>query len=118
MAKQESFKDAEANGHIKTLPEITETVVESKIPENITDNAEDFRLAIGRAQMDGLDYVEVSERLFNYLVKNQKTNYLTYGSPGIKVFKTGTRDQILREEKLNAEEFSAMEHKKRMEGKH
>lgn len=111
MAKffqKDTLKDAEALGQLASLPEAAELKDSTKEDEKVCSTPEDFRMAIGRAQMDGLDYVEVTDDLFSYLVKNQKTPYLTYGDPGIKVFKTGTRAQILQEESMNAEDHANM----------
>ena len=99
------FKESESRGHIKSLKAKKEDPVEvTPTSELAIDNPEDFRMAIGNAQMEGLDYIEVTEKLFSYLVKNNKTNYLTYGEPGIKVFKVGTREEIQRLENMSAEE--------------
>lgn len=111
MAKRTSlnpFKESEAKGEMHSMPELPEEIIDYKEPEKLCGTPEEFRTAVGRAQLDGLDYVEVTEELFNYLVKNQKTNYLTYGSPGIKVFKKGTREQLLREDLMKSEEWSTM----------
>lgn len=56
--------------------------------------------------------LEVTEELFGALTKGQKTNYLTYGSPGIKVFLAGTRAQIEIDEALPAEKTRDLEIKR------
>lgn len=103
--KDKDFANAEAAGHLKSMPMSKANMVEtSAYEEKVVDNPEDFRIAIGHAQMAGKDFVEVSEELFNYLVKNNPTEYITYGSPGVKVFKEGTRAKIESLERLSPEE--------------
>jgi hypothetical protein len=106
--KNDSFHDAEANGQIRTLPEVAtlDAITEPKL--EILDTADDFRTAIGNAQMEGIDHVIVTERLFKYLIKNQTTRYLTYGDPGVKVYKEGTKKECDKEDKMNAEAYGDM----------
>jgi hypothetical protein len=107
--KEKDFSLAEAAGHLKTMPVSKGNVVEDVIVDDVVvDNPEDFRMAIGRAQMAGRESIEVSEELFNYLVKNNQTEYLTYGSPGVKVYRAGTRDKIEKFEALNPDEQSRL----------
>lgn len=108
MSKQRQIdlKTAEALGQIKTLPETPELPMVEETEEAVIDNPQDFQIAIGNAQMDGADHIEVTERLFKHLIKGAKTKYITYGNPGIKVFMKGTRDKIEREESMNAEDYA------------
>lgn len=101
---QNVLKDAEAIGQIKSLPEVAVQPAVVEEASEVLDTPHDFQMAIGNAQMDGKEFVEVSEKLFKYLVKNNKTNYLTYGDPGVKVFKVGTREEIENEESMTAEQ--------------
>lgn len=107
----DEFGIAESLGQIKTMPEIDETVVAPKEEQKIIDSPEEFRLAIGQAQMEGEDSLEVGERLFKYLLKNSKSPYLTYGDPGIKVYLAGTREKYEREDAMNAEAFMELKAK-------
>jgi len=108
MAKKtmSSLETAEALGEIKTVPDL---VTAPDVPEEETlgviDDPQDFRVAVGNAQMEGHEYIEVSERLFNHLARKSKTAYLTYGEPGVKVFKVGTREEIEKIEKMSAENY-------------
>jgi len=122
MAKKQRLTDdfgiAESLGEIVTMPEINDEIVnpaQEGDQEAIIDNPHDFRMAIGRAAMDGEEYIEVSEKLFKYLLKNAKSPYLTYGDPGIKVFIAGTREEIEREEKMTAEQYAEYVGKKARE---
>lgn len=106
----ESFKRAEALKHIKTLPSVPLKKVIEVLPDEVVANPEDFQHAIGTAQMEKVDgtgkgYVIVSEKMFNYLVRNQVTPYLTYGDPGIKVYKEGTREHLESLERMTPEQY-------------
>ena len=107
MEKIKTFKDAEALGQVRSMPEVKESVMslEPIQSHDIIDTPDKFQQAIGNAQLDDLDYIEVEEKLFKHLVKNSKTEYLTYGKPGIKVFKRGTRDEILRKDEMSADRY-------------
>lgn len=103
--KAKEFQNAEAAGHIKTMPASKANIVETKEEDfKVIDNPTDFQYAVGNAQMSGRTYLEVSDELFNYLVKNNNTQYLTYGNPGIKIFKEGTMEKILAFESLSPDE--------------
>lgn len=105
--KDQSFKEAEALGKIKTLPKEKEEKVEAHPEQSIDviDTPDKFERAIGNAQLDGLDSIEVDEKLFKHLCKNSKTAYLTYGKPGIKVYLKGTRETNEQLEKMTADQF-------------
>lgn len=85
---------------------MSQTIKKEKEPTAL-DNYDDFNnavLEIHRTTSPGDEpCLEVSEKLFGALTRGQKTSYLTYGQPGIKVFKVGTQDQIEREEAMPAE---------------
>lgn len=111
----DEFGIAESLGEIVTMPEINEAVVETKEPPTVIDNPEEFRMAIGQAQMAGEEYIEVGEKLFKYLLKNSKSKYLTYGDPGVKVYLQGTREKYDKEDNMTAEQFAEYEGKKKRE---
>ena len=112
----DEFGIAESLGEITTMPEINEEVVKSEDEKSeIIDNPQDFRMAVGQAAMEGQEYIEVSEKLFKYLLKNSKSKYLTYGDPGIKVYLAGTREEIEREERMSAEQYAEYISKKARE---
>ena len=116
--QQKSFKESEAMGDIKTLPETVEAQEQAKLEQSIEmiDTPDKFASAIGNAQLDGLEYVEVEERLFKHLVKNSKTPYITYGKPGIKVYKRGTREELEKIDDMSAESYSTYLAKKTLDG--
>ena len=112
----DQFGIAESLGELHTMPEIDEKVIDPTQAPAIIDNPEDFRIAIGQAAMEGEDHVEVSEKLFKYLVKNSKTRYLTYGEQGIKVYKAGTKDENDKIDKMSAESYIEWEAKQKQAG--
>lgn len=73
------------------------------LTKKILNTPEEFRQAIHQCQMEGVKYLEVTEKLFKYLTRNQKTSYLTWGSPGVKVFVEGTRQKIEEVDNMGAE---------------
>lgn len=109
------FTKAEALGHIQTMPELTEATKVEVPKSDVIDNPEDFRMAIAEAQMAGADHVVVSERVLKYLLRGNKSESLTYGEPGIRVFLEGTKDEIERVERFSAEQYHE-HHIKKMRG--
>ncbi len=79
------------------------------------DSYKDFESAImeihSRSPHD--PHVVVSDRLFQALANGRATNYLTYGSPGVKVYKTGTKQVIDAEEAMGLTEFHELEIKRK-----
>lgn len=113
--EEKAFKKAEAIGQIKTMPKVKEVIPEAPLEQSeaIIDSPDKFQFAIGNAQMEGLDAIEVTEKLFKHLARNSKTKYLTYGKPGIKVFIEGTREEIEAEESMSAEAYHDLLGKRR-----
>lgn len=113
----DKFGIAESIGEIYTMPELDESLVNVDEKEvTYVDDPESFRMAIGAAQMQGEEYIEVGEKLFKYLLKNSKSKYLTYGAPGIKIYLKGTREALEREEKMSGEQYLEHVSKQRQEG--
>jgi hypothetical protein len=102
----DKFGIAESIGEIYTMPELDESLVKVDEKEaTFVDDPESFRMAIGAAQMNDEEFIEVGEKLFKYLLKNSKSRYLTYGSPGIKIYLKGTREALEKEEKMSGEQY-------------
>lgn len=101
----QDFRTAEATGKIQTMPEVVQMPEVQKEVLEVLDDPTSFQMAIGHAQMDGKDHVIVSERLFNHLLRGNKSNYLTYGTPGIKIYKAGTKEECDSTDAMNAEEY-------------
>lgn len=117
MEKVKTFREAEAVGQVKSLPEVKEEAKAEVFEQShaVIDTPDKFQEAIGNAQLDGLEYIEVEEKLFKHLVRNSPTEYLTYGKPGVKVFKRGTREAILKKDNLSAEAYHDFVSRKRAE---
>jgi hypothetical protein len=102
----DKFGIAESMGEIHTMPEIDESMLNiDKQEVTYVDDPESFRMAIGSAQMNGEEFIEIGPTLFKYLLKSAKSRYLTYGSPGIKIYLKGTREELEKEEKMSAEQY-------------
>lgn len=74
-------------------------------------NYQDFQAAVSKAQMQGEDgdrYVEVSDVFFKLLTKGKPTPYISYGNPTVKVFRTGTIDEIEKGEARSADEVAGL----------
>lgn len=99
------FRNAEALGHITTMPEVKEQPMVADTKSDVIDNPEEFRMAVANAQMEGVDHVVVTEKVLKYLLRGNKSESLTYGDPGVRVFLEGTKDEIERVERMNAEQF-------------
>ncbi len=106
MKNDKDLRLGEAKGEVKTLPKFEDIQKTEKILESVIDSPEEFRTAIGRCQMDRVDHIEVTERMFEYLVKGHATPYLCYGNPGIKVYRVGTKPENDRLERMSAEDYS------------
>ena len=105
-----AMQNAEALKEIQTLPFIAETPKEVLAKEEVCKDPMTFQKKVGYAQMakkkgEGVDYVIVDQEMFDYLVSNQKTNYLTYGNPGIKVYKEGTKQTYDDMDNMTAEDY-------------
>lgn len=101
---------------VQPLPSVAEPVVLKEDSWEPAKTREEFFDAVQRAHAEERDWLEVTDEVFKMLVRNQKTNYLTYDSPGIKVFRVGTRDQILKEEAMTPEAYSSYIASKRAAG--
>lgn len=91
----------------------------SKPGETIAiDNYEKFNDELMRLQKSYSNenrelHMEVSEDFFKVLAMGQKTNYITYGRPGVKVFREGTKEAMIAEDNLSAEEHKELVFKRR-----
>lgn len=59
----------------------------------VLDNLDEFRIAVSQAQLDGVKHLTVNEKLFNYLTKGSNDLYITYGAPGVKIYKEGCKEK-------------------------
>lgn len=71
----------------------------------VVDSYEGFKQAIDEARAHGIDSIEVSEKVMKVISGQPKTKSITYGTPGIRVYLSGVRDQIDKEESMSAETY-------------
>jgi len=72
----------------------SETIsTDDKRKEKVIKDLNEFHLAAATAHLSDEDYLIVDERIFQAVGKGVKTNYLTYGDPGIKVYLEGTKEK-------------------------
>lgn len=80
------------------------------------NSTDEFNLAIleKQANIDEEPYpmLEVSEPVFKAITKGRLVNSITYGDPGVRVFKAGTMDDILDSEEISAEKRHEQEIRK------
>ena len=63
-----------------------------------------FRSAHGQAQLAGIDHLEVSDEIFDFLCNGQDTAYINYGNPAVKVYRAGSKAQLDRIEKMTLDQ--------------
>lgn len=81
-----------------------------KVDDGVIDNYHALDAAMLNVQRgESKEYLEVTPDFFAALTKGTKTNYLTYGSPGIKVYVQGSKGDIDREESMTCEQKHAFE---------
>ncbi len=100
---KDTFKTSEALGELATMPAM-QTLNEKEKPKDkkIASTPDEFRTALWEAQFDGTGTVEVTDELYHFIIKNNPTESFTYGNPGVRVFKQGTKDVILNKERKPA----------------
>lgn len=113
MAKLPKVSDSEALGHIRSMPLVEESAPLPEAEEtSVIGDPSVFHMEIGRAKIEGTEYIEVTPELFKMLIRNQKTPALVY--EGIKVYIAGTREDIERENRMNAEDYGSYIIKKKL----
>lgn len=100
--KKDEFMQEAVLRKVETMALYVEPEPEVLQQEKACENPEEFARAVAFAQADGDGEIEVSQKLFDFLVKNNKTKYLTYGNPGVKVFVEGTKEKIKKDESMDA----------------
>lgn len=80
------------------------------------DNHQDFNSALLEKQAGIVDdpnpYLEVSEKFFKALSKGRDLRSMTYGDPGVRIYRIGTKEEIDLEEKMPADKFREIELKR------
>lgn len=81
---------------------------------DVITSFQDFERAYRIASMEGVDTLEVTPEVFDYICSDKNSDSLTWGKPGVRVFKAGTVDEILKRENMKADDtYSADILKKR-----
>lgn len=87
--------------------------IETEIETGAIDTHEAFNEALLEAQANIVDNpyptIEVTDRLFQALAKGRSADSMTYGDPGVRIFKVGKMDQILKEESMTADQHRELE---------
>lgn len=109
MSKKDfDLKNAQADGRLSTMelsPAHKEPIpYDAPVQKEIIDNPEELDRAIGHAKMDNEDHLLISDRLFSWIMKNQKGDSVMY--KGIELFKPGVREEILKQRSMKAEEHA------------
>ncbi len=69
---------------------------------------EQYYHALDAARMRDIKFIEVTEPFFKLFTKGQKTKYVIVGDPAVFVYVVGSREAILAEEKLTADEVAGL----------
>lgn len=84
----------------------TEPKVEEPTESTGINDHEEFRIAFARAQMEGIDSLEISEKLFHKIKPaGGETPYFTMGHPGVKIYRIGTKEAQDKLDGMKAEEY-------------
>lgn len=81
-----------------------EVIDQASLLTKTLDNLEEFRLAVSQAQIEGIKHLTVSDKLFAYLTKNSNDLYITYGDPGLKLYREGLKDKAEKRDSRTAEQ--------------
>lgn len=68
-------------------------------------------------EIDGEPVLELTQQFFTALTKGSKEKMMTYGSPGIKLYVEGEREEIERLAKIPPEEWQRIEIEKMREAR-
>lgn len=60
------------------------------------------------ARTRGIEFIEVAEPFFKLIMKGQNTPYLIHGDPAVWVFVEGTRDKLLENDALTADQKASL----------
>lgn len=94
-----------------TPDQVSKTLEMSGIKESegvVTELAQ-FRNALSAAQLAKKTYLEVSEEIFTFLANGEVTNYINYGTPTIRIFRPGTKEEIERRERMNIDALAKLQ---------
>ncbi len=85
---------------------IKPSITLEEAPDTVIDTLDDYRRALDNAQLDGLDYIEVSEKVFNRVKPGHSDiDNFTTGNPGVMVYKLGKREALEAIERMSASDY-------------
>jgi hypothetical protein len=94
-------------------------VIKEEPKETGINTYEDFQQAVMEIHQNIDQYenpiLEIGEKLFGAIAKGKQIDSMTYGDPGIRLFKVGTKQRILDEEKMPADKFRDLEIRRKNE---
>lgn len=62
--------------------------------EDVIENLGELAHKISQAQLHGTEHLAVSDAVFEYFAKGQKTPFISYGSPTVKLHRKGEWEKI------------------------
>lgn len=100
-----------------TKSEVIETQAELKADasKGPIDSMDDYRHAVSEAELDGLEYIEVTDRVFDKIRPGAKTLDTFVTGPGLMVYRSGTNAKDRHESitNMSAEEYMSFAHQER-----
>jgi len=97
----------------ETLP-IMEEIKQNAVNAGVPDTIAEFEKTVSDRLFSGFDFIEVSERIFKHYCVDPNTGYFTWGKPGIKVYRVGTKDEFDKIDRMKSEDYAAyLDNKKR-----
>lgn len=83
----------ETSKSLKTESSTNQTT-QPKPTEECVNTLGDLAHKVSMAQLNGIEYLAVSDQVFDYFAKGQQTAFISYGDPTVKLYKKGTLEQI------------------------
>jgi hypothetical protein len=113
------FKEAQIMGEIQTLPSVEEKEIQV-MPEPLVDPKDEvvtdpgnFLYALSRAKLDQRDYLIVSKEILGKILNGRPGHDVMY--EGVRLFEEGHKDELLRQNRMNAEDYSNEVGRKKMQ---
>lgn len=81
-----------------THPMDTE-MMDLETSEDVIENLGELAHKVSQAQLHGIEHLAVSNSVFEYFAKGQKTPFISYGSPTVALHKKGEWEKIQKDMK-------------------
>ena len=109
MSKDLNTEEIKARAGTARLPKVADIPFEAPKTDDgvVYDTLPEFEFAVGNAPLEEIEYLEVTQRLFDHLTRKQATRYITY--KGVKVYVKGTKDQNDHIDAMTADQYSLHE---------